>query len=178
MIRMRYRDHTADRQRDPAPRFFVQRDSPPAARWRTSLLLMAFATIGTGCTTTRSADYSNVNLIDVSGTVTLDGVALNNARIEFESPNATCSYAHTDEAGHYQLLYTSERPGCLPGDKLVRITVPMAGEEEDPDAAPSSRGITIPALYNSASILRAQVSADNRQFDFQLSTDGGQPTID
>jgi hypothetical protein len=122
----------------------------------------------TGCSSAPSADYSGLGLVEVTGQVTLDGIALSGARIEFESPDATCSSATTDALGHYRLMFDSETSGCLPGDKIVRIRMPPAPAEiEDPDAAPVS-GVVIPARYNTESQLTANVSTQQQTFDFDL----------
>lgn len=123
-----------------------------------------------GCQSTPTADYSDLGLIDVSGRVTLDGIALQGARVEFESPDATCSTATTDAQGRYRLMFDSRQRGCLPGAKIVRIRMaPAPADEEDPDAPPSS-GVVIPARYNADSQLTANVSATQRTFDFALTS--------
>jgi hypothetical protein len=123
-----------------------------------------------GCGGARSADYSDLGLVEVSGRVTLDDIPLANARVEFESPDQTCSYAVTDANGEYRMMFNSEQPGCLPGEKTVRIRMSSPENAEDPDAEDASP-IWIPPRYNSDSTLRADVSADNRTFDFDLSSE-------
>jgi hypothetical protein len=130
------------------------------------LLLLLLA----GCAAAPRADYSNLELINVTGQVTLDGIALSGARIEFESPDTTRSTATTDARGRYRLMFDSEKSGCLPGTKIVRIRMPPAPAEiEDPDAAPAS-SVVIPDRYNVASQLKANVSAHHRTFDFALTS--------
>lgn len=139
------------------------RDHPTGRQfWCLPLLLLA------GCTADFDPDYSDLGLIDVSGQVTLDGIALSGARVEFESPDATCSTATTDAHGRYRLMFDSETSGCLPGEKIVRIRMPPSlAEIEDPDAAPVS-GVVIPARYNTESQLTANVSTQQQTFDFDL----------
>lgn len=131
--------------------------------------LIVLMEVAAGCGTSRSTDYSKVDLIDVTGRVTLDGVALAEAHVEFESPDQTSSYGLTDEQGEFRLLFNSERTGCLPGEKIVRIQMPSA-DVEDPDATNVS-GVEIPGCYNTQSILRATVSPQQHRFDFDLTTD-------
>ncbi len=118
-----------------------------------------------GCDPVRQTDYSELGLVKVSGRVTLNGKPLPQANVLFESEDTTFSYGRTDEAGRYELLFNSEQTGCLPGEKIVRITLGPLGDDGDPDAAPSAG---LPAKYNSKSILRATVSEHRRQFDFDL----------
>lgn len=123
-----------------------------------------------GCQSTPTADYSDLRLIEVSGQITLDGIALKGARVEFESTDATRSTATTDALGRYRLMFDSRQPGCLPGEKIVRIRMaPAAADEEDPDAAPTS-SVVIPNRYHSDSQLTVQVSAEQRTFDFALTS--------
>ena len=132
--------------------------------------LLTVMLLPAGCQSTPTANYSDLELIEVSGQVTLDGIALKGARVEFESPDATRSTATTDARGRYRLMFDSRQPGCLPGEKIVRIRMaPAAADEEDPDAAPSS-GVVIPARYHTESQLTAHVSAEQRTFDFALTS--------
>ena len=66
-------------------------------------------------------------------------------------------------------MYDSERTGCPPGPKTVRITT--AGvEEEGADPDNPVPGEKIPAAYNRESKLTADVSASNKSFDFDLKS--------
>ncbi len=121
--------------------------------------------IASGCDPVRQTDYSELGLIEVSGRVTLDGEPLPQANVLFESEDTTFSYGRTDEAGRYELRFNPEQPGCLPGEKTVRITLGPVGDDVDPDAASS---VGLAAKYNSESVLRAHVSEHRRQFDFEL----------
>lgn len=155
-----YRNHATFAQQSPvAPR----RVTP----W------LALTVLLVGCNTSPSTNYSKLDLVEVTGQVTLDGVAVANARVEFEAEDGTASYGITDEAGSYRLMFNSEKPGCLPGPKVVRIRMTSGDEEaeEDPDAEDTS-GITIPDAYNRRSTLTANVSSDQRTFDFALQTAG------
>lgn len=143
-------------------------------RLRTCLLMVML--LPAGCRSATGVDYSELNLIDVSGQVTLDGIALAGAQVDFVNSDATRSAATTDAHGRYRLMFNSEQPGCLPGEKLVRIRMaPARADLEDPDAAPSS-GVVIPARYNTESQLTANVSATQRTFDFALKSGEDAPS--
>jgi hypothetical protein len=121
--------------------------------------------------------YAELNLVDVTGQVTLDGNPLPDARVVFESEEGGGSEAVTDAAGKFRLMYDSEHPGCTPGPKTVQITLAGASEEgADPDAAAGgpaegeSTVETIPAIYNRDSGLKADVSASQREFEFDLKS--------
>ncbi|MCA9155807.1 MAG: carboxypeptidase regulatory-like domain-containing protein, partial [Planctomycetales bacterium] len=67
----------------------------------TALLTLLFAglmNVLSGCGSA-GADYSKVDLIQVSGTVTLDGQPLPKAVVTFETPDGQFSYAMTDSSG-------------------------------------------------------------------------------
>jgi len=68
------------------------------------------------------ADYSKVSLVQVGGTVTLDGIPLADAVVTFEDENGQFSYALTDAAGRSRLRFDSVMNGVTPGPKLVRIS--------------------------------------------------------
>ena len=131
------------------------------------------------------ADYSKVSLVQVGGTVTLDGGPLADAVVTFEDENGQFSYALTDSAGRYRLRFDSVMNGVTPGHKLVRISTARripglndagggeAGEErgESADDAPR-KGPTerVPSRYNQQSELRADVSAATTTQDFTLTS--------
>jgi hypothetical protein len=132
--------------------------------------LVLLAPLVAGCAQGRSADYGQLDLIDVSGRITLDGVPLNNARVEFENEDLTTSYGVTNRLGEYRLMFNSEQSGCLPGRKTVRIRMnASAAELEDPDAV-VTEGVMIPAAYNNQSKLSATVTPTDREFHFELET--------
>lgn len=121
-----------------------------------------------GCGGAREPAYAALGLIEVTGTVKMDGQPLPDAEIAFENPeDKTFSFGKTDASGAYRLMFNSEKSGCTPGKKIVRIT-PYMGSEADPDAVPSD--VKIPAKYNSKSELTAEVDASRRSFDFDLQS--------
>jgi hypothetical protein len=126
-----------------------------------------------GCSS--EADYSSLNLVDVTGKVTLDGSPLAGARVAFHGADGHTPIGITDSAGVYKLMYDSSQPGCTPGEKVVRITTGSAASEEgaDPDGATEEGAPTaepIPAKFNRQSTLKAHVTAENRTFNWDLHT--------
>jgi hypothetical protein len=71
-------------------------------------------------------------------------------------------------------MFNSEKSGVIPGRKIVRITMGPVGEEADAGEAdegedsPALPGAAIPARYNANSELTADVSAERKEFDFNL----------
>lgn len=124
-----------------------------------------------GCSGGRG-DYRGLELIPVTGTVTLDGQPLAGACVVFESPDRTFSEGTTNAAGDYALRYSSEQAGAKPGRKIVRIRGRVSGEGDVFDGgrgeAPSACPEPLPACYNVRSVLSATVAAEHRRFDFAL----------
>lgn len=136
--------------------------------------------IALGCGSAPRADYHKLDLVDISGTVTLDGEPLSGARVIFEASDQTFSYGQTDASGRYELMLNSEKSGVLPGDKRVRISTAATvaeGEEdeEDPDVAPAADAERerVPECYNRHSRLRVTVSEHDASVDFKLTSDCG-----
>ncbi|MBI1312314.1 carboxypeptidase regulatory-like domain-containing protein [bacterium] len=127
----------------------------------------------TGCGG-QKPDYGSLNLVDVSGTVTLDGEPLAGAAVLFESKDQSFSYAETDSSGHYLLQFNSEISGVMPGPKTVRIrSTGLAFEDGSEEPSESDEGDgpeRVPARYNSASELTVTVSESERRFDFELTS--------
>src|SRR5262245_60189529 len=76
-------------------------------------------------------DYKSLNLVGGTGRVTLDGKPVPGVTVRFEGPPNRFADGTTDAEGKYVLMYDSNQPGCLPGDKLVRIMQAGAGEGSD-----------------------------------------------
>lgn len=128
-----------------------------------------FTILFAGC---ESDGYSELGLIDVTGKVTLDGQPLANANVVFESDDKRTASGVTDSAGVYQLMYDSETKGVTPGAKKVRVTIADVGVEGGgvvEGGAPAGKE-RIPAMYNSQSELKADVSASSKSFDFELKS--------
>ena len=127
-------------------------------------LLLAHA----GC---QNSGYAELGLVEVSGTIKLDGKPLPSAKVAFESEDKRSSIGITDSSGNYTLDYDSQTKGAPPGPKIVRITSAAAEVEGGgaSEGAPAAKE-TIPARYNTQSTLKADVSASNKTFNFDLTT--------
>ena len=104
----------------------------------------------------------------VSGRVTLDGAPLAGARIQFQpEASGSPSYGATDPDGHYVLGYKRGQPGALIGWHTIQI---KRGARDDADN--KSKPQALPARYNTASELRAEVKAgEDNVVDFKLTSD-------
>lgn len=107
-----------------------------------------------------------LQLVPVTGTVTLDGLPLVGASVVFHPEQGRLSAGTTDAEGRYTLRYTDEKVGALPGEHTVQIAT--AADDDEDSSAP--RREKLPARYNLTSELRATVSADSPQHDFALDS--------
>lgn len=123
-----------------------------------------------GCwSTAPRMDYAKAGLVKVGGTVRFGGEPLPGAIVLFETPeNGMFSFARTDQAGRYSLMFDSVQPGVTKGRKTVRIKTSGSLGEDDPGARPGPE--RIPAKYNAASQLTADVTGDSTSTDFDLDT--------
>ncbi len=144
-----------------------------------TVLAIGLGLVLTGCSTKPQMNYAAANLVQVRGTVKLNGEPLPNAVVTFESPDdGTLSFAQTNSSGGYQLRFDSDAMGITPGKKLVRISTArklagLNGEEEgggeNKSAEPSERPQElIPDSYNQNSELFVDVSSSKTVFDFDL----------
>lgn len=118
-----------------------------------------------GCSATSSPNYASLGLVDVSGTVKLDGVPLPNVEVRFENPESLIySYGTTNDSGRFSLMFDSRTAGIIPGRKLVRILTKQKSEsqttskvnseqENDPDTPVASGqtsrdGAKVPECYS------------------------------
>jgi len=152
-----------------------------------TLTISVASCLAGGCSTGPQADYSKLGLVEISGTVMLDGQALPKAAVFFvNEADRTHSYGATDERGHYTMMLNNQRSGVIPGIKRIEIATaknPLGdssgglseakgGQEEDPDAAPKrSKNEKVPACYNDRSKLKVDITNSDAALDFNLKSD-------
>ncbi|MDZ4685979.1 MAG: carboxypeptidase-like regulatory domain-containing protein [Planctomycetaceae bacterium] len=124
-----------------------------------------------------AANYSSLELVNATGTVTLDGQPLSEAVVTFDAPDGQFSYGLTDSSGGYSLQIDSQKRGVTPGEKTVRISTTRkilglnATEgESDPASPGASAGEKVPAQYHKDSELKVSVSSDKTRYDFDLKS--------
>lgn len=164
---------------------FRFRDDRSARMICGGVLLLASLFVATGCDAT-GADYSQLELVNVSGRVTLEDQPLVGAVVTFESPDGQFSYGLTDANGNYSLRLDSVKSGVTPGPKTVRISTSRRilglnaeegasgaeigdGNSEAPQSS-STPVERLPARYHQASELKANVAHGNTNFDFALKS--------
>lgn len=141
-----------------------------------------------GCES-QSPNYADLGLVDVSGTVKLDGQPVPDAVVIFEDvSDGTMSYGMTDSSGTYSLMFNSEKSGIMPGEKKVRIGTTIRilglnttegegesegeeGEEGESAAAPTGED-AIPEAYRKDSKLIVTVDSSTSTVNFDLASDG------
>ena len=127
-----------------------------------------------------------MNLLTVSGTVTLDGQPLPNAVVTFEDPeHGTFSFGMTNTSGEYRLRFDSEAQGCTAGQKRVEISTTrkiLGLNSTEEGAAPEGEGGSergggtpadqelVPKKYNKQSELLVDVSSSATTHDFELTS--------
>lgn len=145
---------------------------------------MALLSVIAGCSTSPQMDYGKVDLLSVSGTVTLDGEPLPDAVITFEE-DSSFSFGLTGSSGGYTLQFDTQVSGCTPGKKIVRISTTRKitglnteeegggeGTSDEPgSAAGKGGGEKVPDCYNKDSKLTVDVAAGSTTFNFDLKSD-------
>ena len=125
-------------------------------------------------------DYSNVDLAEVSGVITLDGQPLPYAQVYFRDVERdVLSFALTDRNGRYKLMFNTYKSGIEPGEKAVQIWTARGGPEFVGKIPPENLGRgkeRIPERYNRRTeLLKTIVSAKEKRsqtFDFDLDSSG------
>lgn len=113
------------------------------------------------------------DVIPVSGTVRLGDAPLTGATVLFTPlAGGRPSAAVTDAEGRYELVYSQERAGALPGEHHVTIST-YRGGDPDLNIAPSKE--RVPSRYNLHSDLKKTVSLDSPSHDFDLTAMGREP---
>lgn len=134
------------------------------ARFAQILSLATVALVATaGC-----SGSDTPQLGTVSGVVTLDGAPHPNARVTFSPTQGRPSEGVTDATGKYELSYLPGVKGAVPGDHVVSITTQYQAPE-NPGSEPPFID-PIPAKYNVASTLKANVAAGPQEQNFALTS--------
>ena len=109
----------------------------------------------------------------VSGTVTLDGKPLPNAKVEFQPvAKGSPSDDTTDENGYYELAYGVDKPGAMVGMHEVRISTCREEAGDDEGLSPVIEyPELLPPKYNEESELTCEVkSGSNQGVNFNLKS--------
>ena len=136
-----------------------------------SLAAIAVASIVTlvGC-----SGEDGPEILPVTGVVTLDGQPLPDAKVLFQPRGGRGSVATTGPDGKYELLYKTGVHGAIPGKHRVFISTASEGGEgvEGGDGAEASEPTpeTLPGRYNVNSNLSAEVTEDQTEYDFALTS--------
>ena len=120
---------------------------------------------------------SGPELARVQGTVKLDGAPLPEAMITFVPAEGRPSFGVTDSDGNFDLLYTTDRRGALPGEHVVRVSTQRAG---DPESGTKGQPERVPAKFNKKSEIKKTVEPGSNTIDIEVSSKDGKvvPPID
>jgi len=95
------------------------------------ILLFVASVFLTGC-------EQGPNSAQVTGVVTIDGEAVKGVAVQFSPKSKERSaIGYTDANGKYTLRFTETKPGCIPGDHVVRITAYKDPEKEESQYLPT-----------------------------------------
>tara|TARA_R110002020_G_scaffold220743_10_gene428690 strand:- start:3055 stop:3471 length:417 start_codon:yes stop_codon:yes gene_type:complete len=117
----------------------------------------------TGCSGDTSPYYE---LINVTGTVSLEGEPLQNVEVLFSSPSGAQSFGVTDEKGRYQLEAPEYGSGVPVGEYLVYIS----GNKTTAIAA-TGKTVAIAEKYSDSVISKVIIPADNSTGENPLTFD-------
>ena len=111
---------------------------------------------------------SGPKLGKVKGRVTLGGQPLEEAEVTFQptAEGAAPSADTTDADGRYELMYTFDKKGAVPGEHIVTITT--GGTFLDDQGIEVEREEGVPAKYNTQTELRETVKPGSQTIDFDL----------
>lgn len=117
---------------------------------------------------------SGIELLPVSGVVTLDGKPVEQATVLFKPETGPVAYGQTDAAGRFELS-TAGRKGAVPGKHLVSITktkVTGVGNDEMVDPEKVKTEWIVPQKYTDPekSGLTAEVARGKTTFEYHLKS--------
>jgi hypothetical protein len=135
-----------------------------------AVTVLSVSILTSGCGQKQS-QYGSLDLVEVTGTITLDGKPLDGVSVDFQKSGEGGSQGITDANGHYRLMLNSAKSGVTSGEKRVRITSIASGEFATPAEGQQTQTEKIPTKYNSETTLSAVVTKQNSQtFNFDLKS--------
>ncbi|MEW4489521.1 carboxypeptidase-like regulatory domain-containing protein [Thalassoglobus sp. JC818] len=134
----------------------------------------------------QSPDYASLGLVDVSGTIKIDGEPVPGAVVAFKDvSNGNESYGLTNSSGYYRLWFNSEKYGVMPGEKQIEFSTTRkilglnseeeggVGEESEAGPPVENSGVEeFHEAYRKDSKIVVTVDDDSSTFDFDLASDG------
>ena len=124
--------------------------------------LVLLAVVAAGCD-------NGPELAPVTGVVYMDGKPLSNATIEFQPDAGSPSFAMTKENGSFELKFSRDRMGAMPGQHTVSIRT--KGTVTDPDGTERRVRELLPVKYHDESELVREVVSGDNAFEFRLESD-------
>ena len=115
----------------------------------------------------------DVELVEVTGNVTLDGEPLPEATVRFlpivtgDEP-ARPSSAVTNDEGEFALGYSTTKQGARLGNYRVYIST-----FRNPEPGLPGKPETVPLCYNKETTLTEEVTPEQHEFTFNLESDAG-----
>lgn len=109
----------------------------------------------------------NVNVVPVSGIVTLDGNPVAAAYVTFLPQNGRPSVGRTDLDGRYELAFTGKNKGALVGTHRVTVSTQ---QDAMPDLGIEGAAEQIPEWYNSKTQLILEVTREPKPYDLKLTS--------
>lgn len=100
---------------------------------------------------------------EVTGTITLDGQALEGVIVLFKPESGRVATGTTSATGEYELEFSYGVSGCKAGPNSVSLEWPLG----------STNAKTLSTRYTTASELKANVKEGSNKIDFALESDAG-----
>jgi hypothetical protein len=113
-------------------------------------------------------------LASVTGTVTLDGLPVKGAVLEFvpQETGKSTAFGSTDESGFYEMQFGQSREGAFLGRTKVRIR----SDDQVSVGGTNYRSTEVfPARYNERSELFVDVVDGDNEFDFKCESGNFKP---
>lgn len=137
---------------------------------------MLAATAAACCGLAGCGEDVGVELVPITGVVKLDSQPLANARVVFSPKNGRPSAGTTDAEGRYELYYTVDEPGVLPGSHTISISTFLEPDSDTDDPArQKGRPESVPAIFNRRSTLTHEIAPEQSEpvnFELKSPADG------
>jgi hypothetical protein len=132
-----------------------------------SVLICFLCLLSGGC-----SQRSGLPLAPTSGVVTLNGVPVENASLEFIADRGGVAYGKTDASGRYTMYFGNSGTGAILGKNLVRIS---SGDKVTVGGKKYQSTEVFPKQYHSESQQYVEVAKGSNQLDFACESTGFAP---
>lgn len=135
--------------------------------------VFSLVVLATGC-----GGADGPELAEVSGLVTLEGKPAPGVKLVFKPQGVeggSPSYGTSDSNGRYELMFTKNKYGAMPGEHIVEVSSDKFSQEEIAEMKAQGdeivESVEIPKKYKAPDAIKKTVEPGDNEINIELTSD-------